>query len=45
VFNWRHRKDLFSGKHRQYGMNVQVVADLHAYSADGGRRPHGEDQR
>jgi hypothetical protein len=29
VFNWRHRKDLFSGKHRRYGMNVQVVADLH----------------
>ena len=29
VFNWRHRNDLFSGKHRQYGMNVQVVADLH----------------
>ena len=29
VFNWRHRKDLFSGKHRKYGMNVQVIADLH----------------
>jgi hypothetical protein len=29
VFNWRHRKDLFSGKHRQYGMTVQVIADLH----------------
>lgn len=29
VFNWRHRTDLFSGKHRRYGMNVQVVADIH----------------
>jgi len=29
VFNWRHRCDLFSGKHRQHGMNVQVIADLH----------------
>jgi hypothetical protein len=29
TFNWHHRKDLFSGKHRKYGMNVQVLADLH----------------
>jgi DDE superfamily endonuclease/Helix-turn-helix of DDE superfamily endonuclease len=29
VFNWRHRKDLLSGKHRKHGMNVQVIADLH----------------
>ena len=29
VFNWRHRHDLFSGKHRRYGMVVQVIADLH----------------
>ena len=29
TFNWHHRKDLFSGKYRKYGMNVQVVADLH----------------
>ena len=29
VFNWRHRHDLFSGKHRRYGMGVQVIADLH----------------
>jgi hypothetical protein len=29
VFNWRHRHDLFSGKHRRYGMAVQVIADLH----------------
>jgi hypothetical protein len=29
VFNWRHRSDLFSGKHRRYGMVVQVIADLH----------------
>ncbi|WP_322777897.1 transposase family protein, partial [Frankia sp. Cas4] len=24
VFNWRHRKDLYSGKHRRYGVNIQV---------------------
>jgi hypothetical protein len=29
VFNWRHRSDLYSGKHRRYGMNLQVVVDLH----------------
>lgn len=29
TFNWHHRQDLFSGKHRKYGMNVQVIADLH----------------
>jgi hypothetical protein len=29
VFTWRHRNDLFSGKHRRYGMGVQVIADLH----------------
>jgi DDE superfamily endonuclease/Helix-turn-helix of DDE superfamily endonuclease len=29
VLNWRHRRDLFSGKHRRYGMNVQVLVDLH----------------
>jgi transposase len=29
VFTWRHRSDLFSGKHRRYGLVVQVIADLH----------------
>jgi transposase len=29
VFNWRHRMDLYSGKHRRHGMNVQVMADVH----------------
>ena len=29
VMKWRHRHDLFSGKHRRYGMAVQVIADLH----------------
>ena len=29
VFNWGHRTDLYSGKHRRYGMNLQVVVDLH----------------
>ena len=25
----RHRTDLYSGQHRRYGMNIQVVVDLH----------------
>lgn len=29
TFNWRHRKDLKSGKHRRYGVNVQLLVDLH----------------
>jgi hypothetical protein len=29
VCNWRHRTDLYSGQHRRYGMNIQVVVDLH----------------
>lgn len=29
TFNWRHRTDLRSGKHRRYGMNVQLLVDLH----------------
>ena len=29
TFNWRHRKDLLSGKHRRYGVNVQLLVDLH----------------
>src|SRR5512135_651196 len=27
--NWCHRKDLLSGKHRRYGMNIQLLVDLH----------------
>jgi hypothetical protein len=30
TFNWRHRRDLHSGKHKRYGANVQAVADIHA---------------
>ena len=26
--NWRHRKDLRFGKHRRYGVNVQLLVDL-----------------
>lgn len=26
---WRHRADLKSGKHRRYGVNVQLLVDLH----------------
>ncbi len=29
TFNWRHRRDLHSGKHKRYGANVQVLADIH----------------
>jgi hypothetical protein len=29
TFNWRHRRDLHSGKHKRYGANVQVAADIH----------------
>ncbi|MEX5712531.1 transposase family protein, partial [Parafrankia sp. FMc6] len=29
TFNWRHRKDLLSGKHRRHGVNVQLLVDLH----------------
>ncbi len=29
VINWRHRTDLYSGKHRRYEINIQVVVDLH----------------
>ncbi len=29
TFNWRHRRDLYSGKRRRYGVNVQVLADIH----------------
>lgn len=29
TLNWRHRTDLRSGKHRRYGVNVQLLVDLH----------------
>jgi hypothetical protein len=29
TFNWGHRRDLYSGKRRRYGVNVQVLADIH----------------
>jgi hypothetical protein len=27
--NWRHRKDLCAGKHRRYGVNIQLFVDLY----------------
>ena len=29
TFNWRHRTDLLSGKHRKHGVNLQVFVDVH----------------
>jgi hypothetical protein len=29
VLSWRHRPDLCSGEHLRYGVNIQVVTDLH----------------
>jgi hypothetical protein len=29
TFNWKHRKDLLSGKHRRHGVNVQLFVDVH----------------
>ncbi|HEX6073720.1 MAG TPA: transposase family protein, partial [Micromonosporaceae bacterium] len=29
VFNWRHRRDLYSGRHRRHGVNIQAVVDVH----------------
>lgn len=29
TFNWRHRKDLLSGKHRKHGVNAQLFVDVH----------------
>jgi hypothetical protein len=29
TFNWRHRNDLLSGKHRKFGMNAQLFVDVH----------------
>jgi hypothetical protein len=37
TFHWRHRRDLYSGKHRRYGVNVAVVTDLHGRIAGRGR--------
>jgi hypothetical protein len=38
TFNWRHRRDLHSGKHKRYGANVQAVADIHG-RVTGASRP------
>lgn len=27
--HWRHRTDLRSGTHRRYGINIQLLVDLH----------------
>lgn len=29
TFNWRHRGDLLSGKHRRHGVNLQLLVDVH----------------
>ena len=29
TFNWRHRTDLYSTHRRRYGMNGQLLVDLH----------------
>jgi hypothetical protein len=29
TFNWRHRDDLLSGKHRRHGINLQLLVDVH----------------
>lgn len=29
TFHWRHRKDLLNGKHRRYGVNIQLFVDVH----------------
>ena len=29
TFNWRHRDDLLSGKHRRHGVNLQLFVDVH----------------
>src|SRR6266496_3941867 len=33
TFNWRHRKDLLSGKRRKHGMNLQLFVDVHGGSS------------
>jgi hypothetical protein len=38
TFNWRHRRDLHSGKHKRPGLNVQAVGDIHGRVA-GASRP------
>jgi hypothetical protein len=37
TFNWRHRNDLLSGKHRRTGMNVQLFVDVHGRIIAAGR--------
>jgi len=39
TFNWRHRRDLHSGKRKRYGANVQVISDIHGRVA-GVSRPY-----
>lgn len=39
TFNWRRRNDLRSGKHRRYGVNAQILADIHGRVA-GAARPY-----
>ncbi|WP_255725456.1 transposase [Frankia sp. Cj3] len=29
TFNWKHRTDLLSGKHRRHGVTIQLFVDLH----------------
>jgi DDE superfamily endonuclease len=37
TFNWRHRKDLLSGKHRTHGVNLQLFVDVHGRIIAAGR--------
>lgn len=37
TFNWRHRRDLHSGKRKRYGVNIQVLADIHGRVAGASR--------
>ncbi len=41
TFNWRYRHDLYSGKHRRYGVSVAVLADLHGRVRGTGRAHPG----
>lgn len=33
VWSWRGHRELYSGKHRRTGFNLQLVADAHGLSA------------
>jgi hypothetical protein len=33
TWHWRHRRDLYSGKHHRYGINTQVFATVHGQVA------------